>query len=384
MTPPTETIARQESWILENDTIRLAVTRLGGHMAPVTFAAGSDHPMQPYYISPWQDEGRSLETEVLRPLRGNFFCMPFGGENRYRGEDHPAHGEPATRRWKNARIDADGPIRMLTARMDTTARPGRVTKTHALVDGHDAVYTAHRLEGYSGAMCLGHHATLAVPERPGGLLVSSSPFELGMTNPSLFSNPADGEYQSLAIGKRFRSLGKVPTLWKDRPWADCSEYPAREGFTDLIALMKTPRRTPAWMTAVCPEQGYLWFSLKDAAVLPTTAMWISNRGRHGEPWCGRNRCLGLEDVCAYFADGLTNSAKKNELTEAGFPTTVSLRKNRPADVRYIEGAVRVKKSFGRVRRARFARGGLTFVDENGNEADVRVNHDFLATGELNA
>jgi hypothetical protein len=310
--------------------------------------------------------------------------MPFGGGNRYRGEDHPAHGEPATRTWKRARLDVDGPVRSLTVCMDTKQRPGRVTKTHALVDGHDAIYTAHRLEGYSGKMCLGHHATLAVPEEEGGLLVSSSPFDMGMTNPSLFSDPADGEYQSLAIGKTFRSLRDVPTIWKDCPRADCSSYPRRTGFTDLIALMKKPRRSPAWMAAVCPSHGYLWFSLKDPAVLPATAMWISNRGRHGEPWLGRNRCLGLEDVCAYFADGLTNSAKKNELTEAGFPTTISLRKDRPAEVCYIEGAVRVPKTFGRVRRARFARGGVTFVDENGKEADAVVEHGFLATGQLGA
>jgi hypothetical protein len=44
----------------------------------------------------------------------------------------------------------------------------------------------------------------------------------------------------------------------------------------------------------------------------------------------------------------------------------------------------VPKTFGRVRRARFARGGVTFVDENGKEADAVVEHGFLATGQLGA
>ncbi|MFP4053613.1 MAG: hypothetical protein ACLFV7_07100, partial [Phycisphaerae bacterium] len=326
------------------------------------------------------EEKRTLDTEVLRPLRGDFFCMPFGGNNAWRGEDHPAHGEVATARWKHAALQCDDGVRRFSARMDTAARPGRVTKELTLVDGQNVIYTAHTLEGFGGKMCLGHHATLAVPPEEGGLLVSSSPFALGMTNPGLFSDPAEGEYQSLAIGAKFRRLDRVPTLWKDCRWADCSSFPRRAGFTDLLALMKKPGKSPAWMTAVCPSQGYLWFSLKDPSVLPTTAFWISNRGRHGAPWDGRNRCLGLEDVCAYFAEGLADSARKNELNEAGFPTTITLSKRRPSVIRYIEGAVAIPKSFSRVKTARFGPDEVTFTDENGKSVTAAVRHGFLHDG----
>ncbi len=390
MKPTVQTIAGQKSWIIESSTVRAAVTQLGGHMAPVVFAgdtaanvSGSiKKPLQPYYVSPWQEENRTLDTAVLRPLRGNFFCMPFGGNNAWRGEDHPAHGEVATARWKQAAVRSDGGVTRFTARMDTEARPGRVTKELALVDGQNAVYTTHTLDGYGGKMCLGHHATLAVPPEEGGLLVSSSPFALGMTNPRLFSNPADGEYQSLAIGAKFRRLDRVPTLWKDCPWTDCSSFPRRAGFTDLLALMKKPGKSPAWMTAVCPSQGYLWFSLKDPAVLPTTAFWISNRGRHGAPWDGRNRCLGLEDVCAYFAEGLADSVKNNELNEACFATAVALSKRKSAVVRYIEGAVAVPASFGRVKTARFGDESVTFTDDSGKSVSAAVRYGYLHDGEV--
>ena len=52
------TLHSQPSWVVRTDCVELAVTQLGAHMAPVTFFRQSDRPIQPYYISPWQDEGR--------------------------------------------------------------------------------------------------------------------------------------------------------------------------------------------------------------------------------------------------------------------------------------------------------------------------------------
>lgn len=74
----TRRIHSQPSWLIRNDEVELAVTQLGGHMAPVTFYRASRRPVQPYYISPWQDERVRVPAPVLRPLRGDFFCLPFG------------------------------------------------------------------------------------------------------------------------------------------------------------------------------------------------------------------------------------------------------------------------------------------------------------------
>lgn len=383
MQPQTRTIAGQESFLLSNRNVELAVTRLGGHMAPVTFCRDGKAPVQPYYISPWQQEDRGqIEPPVLRPLRGDFFCMPFGGENRYRGEDHTPHGQTATARWTPRGIESAGAVTTLTMEMKTSARPGVVTKRLGLVEGQNVVYVQHELTGYRGKMCLGHHATLDVPPEPGSVRISSSPFDLGMTNPGLFSDPAAGEYQSFAIGKRFRSLKQVPLLWKQPSTADVTALPDRLGFTDLLAIYKRPRRSPAWMAAVVASRGYLWFSLKDPTVLPATVFWISNRGRHGEPWDGRNRCVGLEDVCAYFADGLTNSAKKNLINAEGFATTLTLSPKRPTHVNYIEGVVPVPRRFGPVQSVRFRAGHLQFRDQAGQEVQAPVNYEFLNTGRL--
>ncbi|MGB2821834.1 MAG: hypothetical protein WBF17_12695, partial [Phycisphaerae bacterium] len=322
------------------------------------------------------------DEPVLVPLRGDFFCMPFGAPSTHRGESHVCHGETATAKWKCRGVKADGDVTRLTMTMKTKVRPGKVTKRLQLVAGHNVVYVQHVLEGYSGGVSLGHHAILAVGEREGSIRVATSPFRLGMTNPGVVGDPAERQYQSLAIGEEFTSLAEVPLLWKDPATADCTRFPARTGFTDLLGVFAKPEECPAWTTATVEDEGFLWFALKDPAVLPTTLLWISNRGRHNPPWNGRNRCLGLEDVCGYFANGLADSARENLLTQAGIPTTVRLSKKAPTTINYIQGVVRVPRGFECVETASFGPGEVAFTSVTGKKVTAAVRHEFLGSGEV--
>lgn len=383
MKPKKKTVAWQPSWVISNDQVELAITQLGGHMAPVTFFHRSRTPIRPYYVSPWQGEGLKIDDPVLVPLRGDFFCMPFGANAEpCCGERHVCHGEPATRRWTCRGLRAEGGVTTLALTMRTKVRPGKVTKRLMLVDGQSIIYCQHVLEGYSGTMPLGHHATLAVPERPGALRVAVSPMRLKMTSPDVVGDPAGRQYQSLAVGKRFADLRRVPLLWKDPAYGDCSSFPMRTGFTDLLGMYNRVGRDPAWTTAVNGDGGYLWFALKDPRVLPATLFWIANRGRHNIPWNGRNRCLGLEDVCGFFAHGLAASCRPNFLSRAGIRTAVSLSPTRSTVVNYIQGVARVPRGFDRVGSATFAPGKVTFTSITGKNASVAVRHQFLRTGEL--
>ena len=385
MKPQVKTIARQPSWVLRNRDVELAVTQLGGHMAPVTFcrrdAAG---PVQPYYISPWQDEGLAIDEPVLVPLRGDFFCLPFGANGTVRGTHHVVHGEPATEPWRWVNADRADGVTSLVLDMTLRKVPGRITKTLRLVDEHNVVYVQHTLSGCSGRFPLGHHATLAMPDEARSVHVATSPVRFGMTTPTPSGLPggAEGEYHSLAFAKRFRDLRRIPLIWKEPATDDGRVYPARAGFTDLMAVFNRPGRGPAWTAAVFAAQGYLWFSLKDPRVLPATILWIANRGRHMTPWNGRNRCLGLEDVCGYFAEGLAQSRKTNALNEAGVPTTVKLSRSHPTTINYIEGVVRVPRSFGPVRTVDLDHDAVTFISRSGGRATTPVKHGFLRTGTL--
>ena len=381
------TIHAQPSFIVATKQVEVAVTRLGGHMSPVTFFRDTAKPVQPYYVSPWQDEKPSkMPAPVLVTLRGDFFCMPFGGNSdAVAGEKHPPHGEIVGEPWKLSSSKKTGDVTTLTLGIETKVRRGRVTKELSLVDGQNVIYSRDTIEGFTGRAPLGHHATLAMPEKEGAVRIATSAIRFGMTNPGLFSDPVKREYQALQPGAKWMDLAKVPAAWKDAPDADLTRLPGRYGYADLVQLANEPwekTNGPAWTTATYQDAGYVWFSLKDPAVLHTTLFWMENHGRHGHPWNGRNNCLGLEDVTAFFADGLAASTKENVLTKEGVETAMELTADKPTTVNYIQGVVKIPEGFENVQSLEFAPGEVTFVSTTGKRVTAPVRHEFLKTGKL--
>ena len=375
-----QTIHSQPSWVIRTPQVELAITATGGMMAPVTFYRDTSKPVQPYHISPWQDEGLKLDVPVLVALRGDFFCVPFGGNtDKFNGEQHPPHGEVTGSQWQLVESKSEGGITTLKLGLQTHARAGQVTREVSLIEGQNVVYGTDTVTGFAGPAPLGHHATLSMPDKEGAVRIATSPIRFGMTNPTQFSDPTKGEYQSFAIGARFTSLTQVPLQFKDAPDADVTKLPARQGFADLLQICTEPGEI-AWTTATRVDDGYLWFSLKDPAVLNATVFWIENRGRHGVPWNGRNNCLGLEDVTAFFADGLAASAQPNVLTKEGVKTTVDLSADHPTAIHYIQGVAKVPAGFEQVKTLEFSPGQVTFVSTTGQRVTVPVKHEFLKTG----
>lgn len=372
----------QSCWVIRNGQVELSLTRLGGHVAPVTFYRGEAAPVRPYHISPWQGETHNYPVPVLAPLRGDFFCLPFGGNGEaYNGENHPPHGEVAGSEWSFVSAERNGPATTLTVTLKTAVRTGQVTKKLHLLDGQNVIYSTHVIEGFAGKTPLGHHATLAMPEQEGAIKISHSPMKFGLTYPGQFSNPANGEYQQLEPGARIARLNEVQSIFRSAPDADVTRLPQKRGYADLLAIFaRDDLKHPAWLTAVRADEGWLWFSLKDPHVLPATVFWLENRGRHGLPWFGRNNCVGLEDVCAYFADGVAASARDNLLTRQGIKTAHELQADRPFAVNYIQGVARVPRGFTEVKDVEFAGGIVTFVSTGGHRVVVPVRHEFLQTG----
>jgi hypothetical protein len=409
----TSVIRGQECWQVSTPTIDATVTVQGGMMAPVGFTLPGGRVVQPYYVSPWQDEGTASETAanlalnpvanpavsqpiepaVLVPLRGDFFCLPFGGGNKVGDEDHQPHGESAWKRWNFVSCKADeageGPTRQglagqgpagqdlsgvrasggnpatqLVLGMDYAACKGSVRKS--LFIGHDQAYigTEHTLSGFSGAYPLGHHATLAgSTERDGIWELFFPPFDLGFTDPDNTLPFKGGEYYALADGVEFHDFSVVPTRWKNPSSVDLSKFPARRGFMDIAAIYRKSASagqedtdkgngvdgSPAWLgrvgwtVAVNREEGYLWYSIKDQSQLPATVFWMENQGRHAYPWSGRNSCIGLEETCAFMAAGRSRSIQSNVVSQHGIPTAVQLSPDKPLRVRTIQGVLPVPR-----------------------------------------
>src|SRR5262249_7617338 len=162
LTPRLETVLGQPSWSFSTSLVRASLTRRGGHLAPVTFTLKSGETVEPYAVAPWA-EGKLPPgvPDLLRSLRGDFFCCPFGGNGvPWRGERHPPHGETANGSWRLVSLERVQGRATLHARMQTRARKGRVDKFLTLIDGHAVVYSSHVLSGLHGPMSLGHHALL--------------------------------------------------------------------------------------------------------------------------------------------------------------------------------------------------------------------------------
>jgi hypothetical protein len=357
--------------------VRATLTRRGGHLAPVTFTLESGKTVEPFAVAPWAERKlRPGTPDLLRVLRGDFFCCPFGGNGSpWRGERHPPHGETANGSWSLVSLETGKGRSTLHARLRTRVRKGQVDKFLTLIDGHAALYSSHVLSGMQGPMSVGHHALLKF-RAPAAGLISTSRFEHGQVLPSAFESPEAGGYQSLRPGAVFRSLKRVPLL--DGSHADLTRYPARPGYDDLV-LMAAPARLPlAWSAVTFTQPPYVWFALRDPRFLRSTILWMSNGGRHYDPWNGdHTRVLGVEDVTANFHYGLAESAGSNPLRRRGIATALPLDRVRPTTIRYIMGVAAVPSGFDRVADIRPAGGGVELVASNGLRSRVRIDLAFL-------
>ncbi|MBI5387194.1 MAG: hypothetical protein HZA90_21200 [Verrucomicrobia bacterium] len=374
-----ETIHGQPSWQISSRDVEAWVTQQGGHLGPITFDRRR-RKIQPFSIAPWAEEKLpSGQPQILQVLRGDFFCLPFGGNGTaFRGEKHPVHGETANEAWEFESMETVAGKTTLRLSLETKIRPGRVEKEISLAQGQSVVYCRHTISGMSGPINPGHHAMLKFPEAPGSGQISTSAFTYGEVFPGQFEDPAGYGYSSLKPGAEFRTLRAVPLACGGN--TDLSHYPARRGFEDLVMIVNDLDVPFAWTAVAFPKERYVWFSLKNPRVLRETIFWISNGGRHYPPWNGRHTAvMGLEDVTSYFHHGLAESANKNPLSTKGIPTCHVADPKRPLVVPYIMGAVPTPAGFDRVTaiEAMSREEAVQIHSASGKKVKVGVSTEFL-------
>ncbi len=375
------------SWKIANDSVEVYMAQRGGHTGPATFMKGKDK-FSPFSVAPWYKEKNvKYADKLLSLLRGDFFCMPFGGNATPYGKEtgYHGHGETANEDWKlvelgethpDCECGCGGGCNYMVAEMKTKIRKSTVEKLVAIRKGENAIYICHDISGMTGPMPYGHHAMLHWDKQGAGL-ISTSKFKYGQVCPTMFEDPTMGGYQSLKPGATFTSLNKVPRL--DGGYADLTVYPARLGFEDLVMVCNDTKVPFAWAAAVYPEQRWVWFSLKDPKKLASTVLWHSNKGRHYSPWNGRHYgVLGIEDVTAYFAYGLAESAKANPVSRKGFPTVHNFKANETFTVPYIMAAAKIPAGFDHVKSIEpIADDTVRLISKSGKKADAKVGWEFL-------
>ena len=371
-----KTVLSQPSWRIATPNVEAYVTETGGMIGPVTFDRRRKK-IQPLSVAPWATEKLDRSTPpIIKALRGDFFCMPFGGNaTPYRGERHPIHGETANGKWKLVEENSTRDRAELHLRLDTKIRRGRVDKFITITD-QNVVYQRHVVTNMTGPMNFGHHAMLKFPDEPGSGVISTSRFILGQVFVKPTELPENRGYSILKPGAEFDSLQRVPTITGHS--TDLSRYPARRGFEDIAMLIADPLLLFAWTAVAFPKQRYAWFALKDPKLLRGTILWISNGGRHYAPWNGRHvNVMGLEDITGYFHRGLAESAEANSIFDRGIPTHLVLRPDQPLTVNYIFGVAPLPAGFDRVASIERTARGIELFSPTGERATAAVDLGFL-------
>jgi len=362
-----ETLHGSPSFTLRSPEVSLAVTRLGGHLAPLTYHLPGLEA-SPLALAPWKpSEVDPSLPRLLTELRGDFLCLPFGGQT-----SGPPHGETANGEWSLvSRTD-----RRLELAIQAGDSGARVTKRLRLVEGHHALYAEHVIEGLEGAWNYGTHAILDLSQvAEGAARVSTSRFRHGSVYPGEFSPAAEGATGCLLPGGRFTRLSEVPR--KDGAPADLSRYPARRGNDDLVMMVNDPAGpTYGWSAVSLP--GYAWIQLKRIADFPSTLLWMSHGGRTAHPWEGRHvGRLGVEEVWSHFCDGV-EVAREDRLASLGIPTARTFRRGQTTRLPLVQLAVATPPGFGRVESVEPRGEGEAVVsDDQGRSAVSRLDWNFL-------
>jgi hypothetical protein len=378
--PALRAVHGQPSWRIATPQVEAFVTHQGGHLGPVRFKLDDGRRVAPFSVAPWAQEAviqrdRKL-PDIIKALRGDFFCMPFGGNaSPYRGEKHPVHGEAANEKWQLESLDKDA----LHLSLRTKIRPARIDKTIQLRRGERAIYLRHVVSEARGPMNLGHHAMIKFPDAPGSGRVSTSRFVFGQVYPKPVELPENLGYSILKPGAEFDSIERVPMITGEM--TDLSRYPARRGFEDLVMLVSDPDAPFSWTAVTFPEERFAWFALKDPRVLASTIFWISNGGRHYAPWNSRHiNVMGLEEVTGFFHEGLAESAADNPISRRGYRTHFELDPKRPLVVNYIMAVAAIPAGFDRVTSIDRSDGGVTLRAESGKSVTAPLHLSFLNGG----
>lgn len=357
-------------WRIQNDALEVGVIEVGGHLDPVRFHTPGG-AVEPMHKAPWVDEPEASPLPMLQNLRGDFFCAPFGASDVMPDESRP-HGTTANGPWALMRAQPQ----RLELELKGRVASARVRKTLELKDNHPILYQVHEFVGGSGVLPLGHHAMLHASEP---LYLSFSPWIWAGTPPHPVETDVTGGRSKLLYPQTLETLDRART--RDGNYVDLRLYPALDHSEEIVMLVSEGGAPFAWSAAVAPRAGWVWFALRDPAILRNTVLWLSNRGRDYPPFSGRHsHVLGIEEVTAYFHLGHKASSANNELRDRGFATTLSLTPETPLVVRYAFGLATIPPGFRRVATIEAGDRHLTLSDEESRHVHVPFDRSFFAAG----
>lgn len=297
-----------------------SVQALGGMLGPVTFLLPDGRQVSPLHVAPWFDDPiRHAQPPILRELRGEWPCVPFGadgprvlptgwsdGGDSFDGAQVP-HGASSNTEWVFTRSDA----RTISLTCDyPDAHPiCRLTRTIAADPIAPALNITLGIEARRPCrLPIGLHPTLRLPLAGSAHLLPPA-FREGRVFP-LDVEPGQG---LLDPGACFTDLAAVPV--RGGGTLSLATLPLSQATEELVQLCGVTggfrlRHPEGWAVTLN------W----DSDHFPSLLLWISNRGRSYAPWNSRHVALGVEPVCAAFDLGPATSTAPNPISAGGTAT----------------------------------------------------------------
>ncbi|NWF90682.1 MAG: hypothetical protein HXY50_14635 [Ignavibacteriaceae bacterium] len=354
--------------LVQNSSTEVGVLENCGHLFPVRFCFNKK-VLEPMNIAPWVHEELDPSTSpMLKNLRGDFFCAPFGASDLMADETRP-HGSSANDKWDIINIEEDS----IKLKLSKNILGAELIKEIKIAKDETVIYQKHTFTGGRGIIPIGHHAMLRIPTNA---YISFSEFEFGGTPPLPIENDITLGRSILKYPQQFSDLTKVRKY--DDELINVSKYPFEKNHEDLFMVISKRNADLGWSAVSCPEQGWLWFSIKNIKTLPNTVVWLSNGGRYYKPFSSRHiNVIGIEETNSFFHLGHKASTENNFLNEAGYSTYIELDHSSDTVIPYLFGAAQIPKTFGKVKSIEENNNGILFIDEFQNKIHSKINLNHL-------
>ena len=271
---------------------RAELQTLGAMLGPVVFRSPGKPDVAPLHVAPWPDD--PALPGILRRLRGDWPCVPFGRTDRLvlppgwtarePGDDF-GHGVASHHDWHWV----DAPEGALALAIELDGPVARMTRTVRAVPDAPALELTLAIEAREAVtLPAALHPTL----RAEGLALQLElpPHDGAISYPV----PAEPGVSRLVPDARFASLAAAPLAGGGT--VDLTRWPLPFDTEELLQL-RAPRGPVGLRHLGTPWTIRLdW----DRDALPDLMVWVSHRGRVYPPWNGRHVALGLEPVNGPF------------------------------------------------------------------------------------
>lgn len=283
-------------WTLRWPYGEVTVQALGGMLAPLRFELPGGKTLSPLQVSPWGEDNDPAWPGILRRLRGEWPCVPFGatkappdlpaGWTDHEAEDQWDHGYSANHEWHLVRQSAeelviaiDYPQSSAVERLERSIRP---SPTAASITVELRVHARKRSQ-----MPLALHPTFAIPQ---------SGVEIFAQAERIHSYPVPTEpgVSRLLPGGSGSTLEAMPAVAGGS--MAVNRLPLPFATEELMQMQRC--KTPVVLRYL-QEQVDVQLSW-DTTVLPDAMLWVSNGGRSQAPWSSRHYALGVEPLSGFF------------------------------------------------------------------------------------